>query len=153
MAVRMGEGALDEDRVRGAARRYETTLDRAGLALAAGAGLCALVTLLLVLASGERDMLALVSLALLGGAVGIAAIAAIALPPWLVLHRLGWRREWHAATLGAGLALTLFVAGQTDAFAASLLLRWLSALATSLLLALVAAGIALVMWRIAYRRS
>lgn len=137
---------------------YRTTLDRAGLALAAGGGLGGLVALLLGIASGGRDVVQLLTIALLGS-LGTLAYAGLVTPFWLALHRAGCRRAWHAALLGGTLTLLLAVALQTGWLGLVdlpggdrvQLFRWLSALATGTLLALVAAGIALAMWRIAYR--
>lgn len=142
-----------------ATRSYETTLDRAGLALAAGGTLGGLAVLLLVLAGGERAAAPLVAALLLGGMITTFAIATLGGPLWLALHIAGYRRAWHAASLGALLAMLVFVAGQTHGFSLfdtagegrALTFRWLSALATSALVATAAAGIALAMWRVAYR--
>jgi hypothetical protein len=139
---------------------YHTTLDRAGLALGAGGLLSGIVALGLVLAGGERAPVALLAAWLVGSLVAIFAIAAVGGPCWLALHLAGYRRAWHAALLGALLAMIVFVAGQTYGFGlfdapvsdgGTLMFRWLSAVATSVLIALVAAGIAVAMWRIAYR--
>ncbi len=146
-----------DDRPR-APLRYETTLDRAGLALAAGGALGGLAVCALALAGGMRDAASLLTMAALGALFTTLAIAAVGAPLWLALHVAGYRRAWHAGALGAGLAMILFVAGQTHGFGGfgpsatdAALFRWLSALATSALLAAVAAGIALTMWRVAYR--
>lgn len=142
-------------------RQYETTLDRAGLALVTGGGLGGLVVLLLVVAGGQRDPLALMTALVLGTVFTMLGVTAVGAPLWLVMHLSGYRRGWHAAALGALLALIVFVAGQTYGFGfagapvtdgRTLFLRWLSALATSGLLAVVAAAIGYAMWRVAYRR-
>lgn len=149
------------ERVRGVTHRHETTLDRVGMALATGGALGGLVVLLLTVAGGQRDLLALVATWLLGAVAATLGCAALGGPLWLALHRAGYRRAWHAGALGAGIAMFLFVAGQTHGFgllapssadAGTLLFRWISALATSVLIALVAGSIALTMWRVAYRR-
>jgi hypothetical protein len=138
----------------------DTTLDRAGLALATGGGLGGLVALLLVIAGGERNALTLAAALTLGTLITALAIVILAGPLWLALHRAGYRTAWHAAALGALLTMIVFVAGQTQGFglfdamagnAQTLTLRWLSALATSALVATLSAGIAAVMWRTAYR--
>lgn len=151
---------MDDTGMRAPPRHYETTLDRAGLALAAGGLLGGIVVLLLVISGGQRDPLSLLAAWLLGSLFTALGITAVGAPLWFACHLAGWRRIWHAALLGAGLALVLFVAGQTYGFglldappsdARTALFRWLSATATSALIALVAAGIAAAMWRIAYR--
>ena len=146
------------DEVTGMRTGYDTTLDRAGLALATGGALGGLVAMLLVFAGGERDLLPLLAGGVAGAIACTIVITAIAAPLWWVLHRAGRRRAWHAAALGAAITLILFVAAQTQGFGllgtmggAAAFYRWASALATSALLAIVAAGIALAMWRVAYR--
>lgn len=151
---------MDEDRLRVPSRRYETTLDRAGFALATGGALGGTLVLLLVLAGGQADIAALLTAWALGALFVTLGIAAVAAPLWLGFHIMGWRKPWHAAALGAALALVVFVAAQTHGFglfggppddARTALFRWLSAVLTSALIALAAAGIALAMWRVAYR--
>lgn len=151
---------MDEDRLRAPPRRYETTLDRAGFALATGGALGGALVVLLVLAGGQYDAASLLAAWSLGALFVTLGIAAVAAPLWLGLHAIGWRKPWHAAALGAVLALIVFVVGQTHGFglidappsdARTTLYRWLSAIATSALIALAAAGIALAMWRVAYR--
>lgn len=151
---------MDEVRLRTPLRRYETTLDRAGFALAAGGALGGVLVVALVLAGGQSDAASLLTAWALGALFVTLGIAAVAAPLWLGFHVMGWRRPWHAAALGAALALIVFVAGQTHGFglldappsdARAILFRWLSAFATSALVALAAAGIALAMWRVAYR--
>jgi hypothetical protein len=143
-------------------RRYDTTLDRAGLALGAGSALAGVIVLLLLLLGGQREPLNLLGGWLLGGLFSGLAITAVGGPVWLVMHVAGWRRAWHAALVGALIAMVIFVGAQTYGFGMfdmpemdgrTLLFRWLSAAASSLLLAGLAAGIAAVMWRIAYRRN
>jgi len=144
----------------GARHRYYASIDRVGFALAAGAGLGGAVMLVLTLSGGTFDPLQLL-LALFGGALIAAfAIVAVATPIWLALHLAGWRHPALAALLGALIALLIFLAGQTYGLGMgmppmdqrALMYRWLSAAATSALVALLAAGIGLAMWRIAYRR-
>lgn len=151
---------MDEDRLRAPLRRYETTLDRAGFALATGGALGGVLVLLLVFAGGQANATALLAAWALGALFVTLGIAAVAAPLWLGFHVMGWRKPWHAAALGAGLAMIVFVAAQTHGFGLfdaapsdgrAALFRWLSATATSALIALAAAGIALAMWRVAYR--
>lgn len=146
----------------GQARRgYEASLDRAGFALVAG-GLVggAFAAALVVIGSGPHPLE--VAVGFLVGMV-ITAMAAVAIggPVWVVCHAFGLRGPGVAASVGAAAGFALFLGGQTYGFglftmpptdSATLLFRWLSALATSLVLALVAALIGVVMWRVAYRR-
>lgn len=143
-------------------RRYDTTLDRAGLALGTGSALAGVIVLILLLLGGQREPLNLLGGWLLGGIFSGLAITAVGGPVWLVMHVAGWRRAWHAALVGALIAMVIFVGAQTYGFGMfdmpemdgrTLLFRWLSAAASSVLLATLAAGIAAIMWRIAYRRN
>lgn len=143
-------------------RRYDTTLDRAGLALGTGSALAGVIVLILLLLGGQREPLNLLGGWLLGGLFSGLAITAVGGPVWLVMHVAGWRRAWHAALVGALIAMVIFVGAQTYGFGMfdmpemdgrTLLFRWLSAAASSLLLAGFAAAIAALMWRIAYRRN
>ncbi|MFL9841656.1 hypothetical protein ABS767_11835 [Sphingomonas sp. ST-64] len=152
---------MNDQVMRTSAAHYDTTLDRAGLALALGGALGGIVVLLLVLAAGQRDILALFASWVLGTVFTTLGITAVGAPLWLILHLAGFRRARHAGALGALIALVICVAGQTYGFGlieapvsdtGTWLFRWASALATSALLAMVAAGIAFAMWRVAYRR-
>ncbi|MFZ5748032.1 MAG: hypothetical protein ACOY45_10325 [Pseudomonadota bacterium] len=144
-----------------APRQYDTTLDRAGLALAMGSMLGGFVVLGLVLNGGQRDPLALVTAWLIGVAFNAVAIIAVAGPLWLVMHVAGWRRARHAALVGGVTAVAILAGAQTYGFglfempamdSRTLLYRWLSAIATSAIVAILSAMIGVVMWRIAYRR-
>ena len=143
-------------------RRYDTSIDRAGLALGVGSALAGLIVLALLLLGGQRQPLNLFGGWLLGGLFSGIAITAVGGPIWLVMHVAGLRRSWHAALVGAATAMVIFVGAQTYGFGMlympeidgrTWLFRWLSAVASSVLLAGLAAGIAAVMWRIAYRRN
>ena len=143
-------------------RRYDTTLDRAGLALAAGSALAGLIGLALLLLGGQRDPLDLLRGWLIVSLFAAIAITAVSGPIWLALHVAGHRRAWHAGLVGAMTTLLIFVGAQTYGFGMfampaidgrTWLFRWLSALATSAILAVLAAAIAVAMWRIAYRRQ
>ncbi|KRC81146.1 hypothetical protein ASE13_01640 [Sphingomonas sp. Root241] len=143
-------------------RRYDTSIDRAGLALGAGSALAGMVVLILLLLGGQREPLNLLGGWLIGGIFSGLAITAVGGPVWLVMHVAGLRRAWHAALVGAVTAMVIFVGAQTYGFGMldmpemdgrTLWFRWLSAAASSLLLAGLAAGIAAIMWRIAYRRN
>lgn len=140
--------------------RFETTPDRAGLALAAGGVMGGAVWLIVALGGGAGG-LAAASAFTLGTVFTALAIAALAGPLWLILHIAGWRQMRHAALLGAAIGFVLFLSAQTNGFGlaeappadmATTLYRWASAAATSLLLAGVSAVIAVVMWAVAYRR-
>jgi len=142
-------------------RRYETTLDRVGLAIGAG-GLMGGAIATLMLAFGGAAGIATLAMALtLGSLLTALAITALAAFPWMLLHASGRRGPVSAALLGAGIGFVVFLGGQTWIFgimeipamdARTLLFRWASGIATSLVMAAMSAGIAVVMWRVAYRR-
>ncbi|UYY57703.1 hypothetical protein [Sphingomonas sp. S2-65] len=141
--------------------RYETSIDRAGLALGAGSLMLGLVTLLLLLPDGRHGAQALALGFILGTLLGALGLVAVAGPLWLVLHVAGLRGPVTAALAGAVLTVTLFVGAQTHGFglfdqattaSGAALFRWVSALLTAGLLGVLAAGIALAMWAIAYHR-
>ena len=145
-----------------AARRYEASVDRLGLALGTGGALAGIVVLLLTLLGGQRDPAALAAAWLIGSLLSALGIAAIAGPLWLVLHIAGLRRMRYAVASGAVMTMALFVGAQTYGFgmfdmpamdSRTFTFRWLSALSTSAILAGIAAVIAAIMWRIAYRVS
>ncbi|MGK6354806.1 hypothetical protein ACMGDH_06215 [Sphingomonas sp. DT-207] len=147
-------------RVIRATRRYETTIDRTGIALGVGSLLAGAIILVLLMLGGQRDPLALVSGWMLGVALSACAITAVAGPLWLALHVAGLRRAHHAALVGAITAMAVFVGAQTYGFGLyamplmddrTWLYRLASAVATSALLAAVAALIGVAMWRVAYR--
>lgn len=144
----------------GARRRYATTGDRVGKALAAGSVLGGLLILMLVIAAGQRSLPALLA----GWGVGtlFAAIALVAVggPVWLLLHALGLRRGRYAAMVTGLLGLGLFLGAQGSGGAMfslapidsqGWLLGLMFKLAQSAAVALISAGIGLAMWRIAYR--
>lgn len=144
-----------------ALRGYDTTLDRAGLALAAGGLLGGLITAVLVAIGGPPSPLGLVVGFVVGTVITAMTVIAISGPLWLICHVLGRRGPGMAGLIGALAGFALFLGGQTYGFglfempptdARSLLFRWLSGIATSLILAAISAGIGLTMWRVAYRR-
>ena len=144
-----------------APRNYDISIDRAGLALGAGSLLAGVLVLALVLLSGKSDPLTLASLFVLGSLFAGIAITAVGGPLWLVMHVAGLRGPRHAALVGAVTAMAIFVGAQTYGFGlfemppmdnSAWIYRWISALASSAVLAVLAALIGLVMWRIAYRR-
>ena len=134
--------------------RYRTTLDRAGLALGAGAVAGGAVT---ALASGPEPLSVLTAFA--GGAV-LTMLAAVLLggPLWWLAGLAELRGPVTAAAAGLVAGLVLFLGVQAAGFGdpgidpQTLPWRWLSAVATSGLLAVAAMAVALVMWRVAYRR-
>lgn len=145
-----------------AVQRYDTSIDRAGLALGAGSAFAGLIVIGLLLIGGKRDPLSLISGWLIGSLIAGIAITAVGGPLWLVMHVAGLRRARHAALVGAVTALAIFIGAQTYGFGLfemppmdnrALLLRWLSAIATSGIMALFAGATAVLMWRIAYRRA
>ncbi|MBB4100868.1 hypothetical protein [Sphingomonas kyeonggiensis] len=149
-----------KERATQAAQRYDTSIDRAGLALGAGSAFAGLIVLALLVLGGKRDPLSLMGGWLIGSLIAGIAITAVGGPLWLVMHVAGLRRAHHAALVGAVTALAIFVGAQTYGFGLfemppmdnrALLFRWISAVASSGILALFAAGTAALMWRIAYR--
>jgi hypothetical protein len=144
-----------------ALRNYDTTLDRAGIALATGGLLGGLFTVVLILLGGSWSPVALVVGLIVGSVISAMTVVAIGGPLWIVCHALGKRGPVAAASVGAVAGLALFLGGQTYGFglfdmpvtdASTLMFRWLSGLATSLILAGMSAAIGLAMWRVAYRR-
>lgn len=145
-----------------APRRYDMTIDRAGLALGVGSALAGGIVLALLALGGQRDPLTLAGGWAIGSVFAGIAITAVGGPLWLVMHVAGLRRARHAALVGAAVAMAIFVGAQTYGFGLfdmppmdnrAWLYRWLSALASSAILAFFAALIGVVMWRIAYRRQ
>ena len=140
---------------------YATAPDRAGYAIAAGGVLTGALIAGLVALSGQHAPIALIMAWLLGSLFGMLGITAVAAPLWLALHLAGWRGPRAAAALGAGLALFIFLGGQLHGFGMlsplpdatqSLGSQALTAIVTALVLAAIGAAIALMMWRIAYRK-
>ncbi|RYY28545.1 MAG: hypothetical protein EOP62_03495 [Sphingomonadales bacterium] len=138
------------------------SIDRAGLALAAGSMLAGGIVLGLLALGGQRDPLTLTSGWMIGTLFSGIALTAVGGPLWLVMHVAGLRKPHHAALVGAVTAMAIFVGAQTYGFGifqmppmdnGAWIYRWLSALASSAVLALIAALIGLVMWRVAYRRQ
>lgn len=141
-------------------RGYRTTLDRSGLALGVGGVLGGMFALVLALGGGARSPIGLATMLVGGTFVSMVLIVAAAGPLWLICHALRRRGPVAASLVGAVTGFALFLAGQTYGFGLyampatdphTLLFRWLSGVATSTLMALVAAGIGLAMWRVAYR--
>ncbi|MGN6817945.1 MAG: hypothetical protein ACTHJR_04670 [Sphingomonas sp.] len=142
-------------------RRYETTLDRVGLAIGAGGLMGGAIAVLLMLFGGALAIGTLVMALLIGSLLTALAVTALAAFPWMLLHASGRRGPVSAALLGAAIGFVVFLGGQTWIYglvempamdARTLLFRWASGIATSLVMAAMSAGIAVVMWRVAYRR-
>lgn len=139
--------------------RYETSIDRVGLAIGTGGVMGGAIAVALMAFAGSP--LGALAAALLVGtimtALGITALAAI---PWAMLHAAGRRGPVSAALMGGVIGFLLFLGGQTWGYGfampamdtATLLFRWASGIATSFVMAAMTAGIAVVMWRVAYRR-
>ena len=144
-----------------ALNRHHTSVDRAGWAIVVGGGLCALMAVVLLAVGGQTDPAALAIAALIAWLLSAMAITAVAAPIWMIMHATGRRGPGHAMLVGAVTGFVLFAAGQTHGFGlvdapptdmATALIRWLSAIATSLILALASGLVGLAMWRVAYRR-
>ena len=139
---------------------HETTLDRAGLAIAAGGLMGGSICAGLTAMGASTGPWGLAAAFVLGALVCALAITAVAAPVWIFMHLSGRRRAGHAAMVGAATGFVVFVFGQTYGFGMfdappsdlqTLLFRWASAVATSVVLAVIAALIGIVMWLIAYR--
>jgi hypothetical protein len=129
---------------------YRTSVDRVGLALACGAGLAGLAACLLVAIGGEGSARAALVALLVGGIFAALAITAIAGPIWLVLHLSGRRGPAAAAISGAATGFLLMLAAQLGRSGDE---PWPRILGAALLAAALAGGIALAMWRVAYREQ
>jgi len=138
----------------------ETTLERAGAALACG-GLASGLIWTLLAALGGASLSGLVMILLLGTLFSAAGITALAAPVWLLLHLAGRRGLGTAAVAGGSLAFLLFLFAQTYGFglaaapladAGTWTMRWLSAAATSAGFALIGGGVGALMWWVAYGR-
>ena len=141
--------------------RYETSIDRVGLAIGAGGAMGGAIGMVLMAAAGTHNAGALLAGLLIGSLMTALSITALAAIPWALLHAAGRRGPVAAAMLGAIIGFVLFLGGQTYGYgifalpamdARTLLYRWASGLLTSLVMALIAAGIAVAMWRVAYRK-
>lgn len=145
------------DRALSATRLYDTSIDRVGLALGAGSLLGGLVVAVLTGWGGQHSPMALVLSWAIGSVFVAIGMTAFGGPIWLVMHLAGLRRPWHAALVGA-VPLFVLLAGVQGLGSAPLIdtrdwiVRTAATLGNAALLALLAAAIALVMWRIAYRR-
>lgn len=141
-------------------RDYRTSIDRLGKALAIGAGLGGLLVLLLLIAAGQRTASALLAGLVLGCLFVAIALVAVGGPIWLILHALGLRGGRHAALVTGLLGLGLYAGAQGYGAAMFTIAPidtrgWLLGLAFKAAqgsaVALLAAGIGLAMWRVAYR--
>lgn len=140
---------------------YEASLDRAGLALTAGGAVGGLFAAGLVTVGSGLDPFPMLIGFLVGAVITVMAVVAIGGPVWLLCHALDRRGPWSAVSVGALAGFALFLGGQTYGFGIfgmppgdppTVLYRWTSAIATSLVLALLSALIGWTMWRVAYRR-
>ncbi len=145
-----------------ALRGYETSLDRAGLALGAGGLLGGAFASVLVALGGSPTPFSIVVGFVIGTVITAMAVVAVAGPLWLVAHALGRRGPGSAILVGAVAGFALFLGGQTYGFGLytmpatdtqTLIFRWISAVATSLILSGISALIGFTMWRVAYRRT
>jgi hypothetical protein len=143
-------------------RRYETSLDRIGLAIGAGGLMGGAIAVLLMLFGGNLAIGTLAMALLIGSVLTALAITALAAFPWMLLHAAGRRGPVSAALLGVAIGFVVFLGGQTWIYglvampamdARTLLFRWASGIATALVMGMISAGIAVVMWRVAYRRT
>ena len=143
-------------------RRYETSLDRVGLAIGAGGLMGGAIAVLLMLFGGTFAIGTLAITLVIGSVLTALAITALAAFPWILLHAAGRRGPVSAALLGAAIGFVVFLGGQTWIYgliempamdARTLLFRWASGVATALVMGMMSAGIAVVMWRVAYRRT
>lgn len=141
---------------------YETSIDRVGLAIAAGGAMGGVIAAVLLAFAGDYGVGALASGLAIGAVLTALGITALAIVPWALLHAGGRRGPGSAALVGATIGFMLFLGGQTYGFGlahapvmggGTWLYRWASAIATSLVMAAMTAGVAVVMWRIAYRRA
>lgn len=140
---------------RSTAVHYVVTVDRAGHAVAAGGLAIAVVTTGLMFVSGLRAMGGLANTAFAAAFLGIVAIVAVGGPVWLALHASGRRGPGNAAGAGFSTAALLGVFGTAlmppgDAGA---IVRLLATIGNVLGIAALGAGVALMMWRIAYRKD
>lgn len=144
---------------RGAGRHLETSGRQIAKALATGSALGGLLILMLLIAAGQRSPLALLAGWAIGTLFAALALAAVGGPIWLLLHAIGLRRGRYAAAVTGLLGLGLFVGAQSGGGMFSLApidtRSWLLGLAFKLAQAtavtLLAGGIGVAMWRIAYR--
>jgi len=141
--------------------RYHTSVDRVGGAIAVGGGLCGVLAAVLLGLGGTTSPVALALALVLGTLVSALAITALGGPVWLLLHINGRRGPGHALVLAGAIGFLLFFVAQTHGFGlgamplgdkVTTMLRWASAVATSLVLSLIAGLIGLAMWRVAYFR-
>ncbi len=141
---------------------YETSIDRMGLAIGTGGLIGGLISTGLMFFAGPASVLSLAAALVVGSILTALAITALAVVPWALLHLAGRRGPFSAALLGAVIGFLLFLGGQTYGYgafampvmdASTLSYRWASAALTSVVMATVAAGVAVAMWRVAYRRG
>lgn len=149
------------NRIEPVGRYYETSIGRVGFSIAFGGLVAGGMAALLLWMGGQHSPLALLLGWLIGAFFSAVAIVIVAGPVWLTLHLMQRRGPGYALLTALVLVMLMFVGGQTYGFGLfsapitdgqTMLFRWLSAIGTSLAVAAAAMAIALVMWRIAYRR-
>ena len=137
-------------------RRLEhASLDRIGLACLAGGLATGTLAPALHALGGGHDVAALL---LVWGLVSVVATPVVALLGgllWVMVRRIGLTGPTAAIVAGVVASLMLGVLLNADADmlgAASARYRWISALATGIAAAPPGIAVALLMWRVAYRR-
>lgn len=136
---------------------YVTSPDRVGAAVAMGAAIGALLSVLASLSGGEKDPVALAGMAVTGFVVSAGMIALLGFPAWWLARRRG---PVAAALTGAAVGFVLLLSAQTYGLGIAmppedgrtLAVRWVSAAAVAGLAGLGGAGVALAMWLVGYRR-
>lgn len=141
--------------------RYHTSVDRLGAGIATGGLLCGVMAAVLWVLGGGSSVAGLIGTLAFGWLAGAMAITALGGPVWMALHISGRRGPGHALLLGAVIGFLVVLIAQTHGLGLgeeppadriTMVLRWASAIATSLLCALAGGAVALVTWRAAYFR-
>lgn len=140
------------ERARGRAIRYETSLDRVGLALATGGSIGGVIVATLVIAGGRSDSVAIAASLSLGALFSAIGLITVAAPLWMVCHIGNRRSGRHAAAAGTIAGSLLFVGARSHGFGVIAGGNLIDALATWAVVAGLATATALAMWRVAYRR-
>jgi len=147
---------------------YVTTMDQAAAAVAAGALTGGLLTGAAIfgapLAHGGLSFFraaqfihATIIAGLIAAVFWLLGLIMFGVGPWAVLHHYGWR-GWRSATLLGAVApfsvVTLAIPMQTKPVDPSRMAQWVEAAATSAASFIgVGVAVALVIWRVAYRRA
>lgn len=139
-------------------RAHETSPDRVGWAIAAGGAAIGLLAMLTLIHQGSASPRALVIGSIAASFIGALGITAIGGPIWLALHCAGLRAAHHMASAAAICGFLFWLVMQRSVLLGisedngTATYRWASVLGTSALLSIISVMIALMMWRIAYRR-